>query len=497
MSQIKKGALLSYFTIFLSNVIGLLLTPFVIRNLGNSEYGLYQLIGAFVGYISIIDFGLNNSVVRFVSKYRAENDKKSEENFLAIIMCIYGVIALVILVIGIILYINLDNIFSNSLTNTEISKAKIMFIVLVFNLVVTIPGGSFTAICSGYEQFVFPKTINIARYIFRSISVVGLLVLGGDAIGLVVIDTIMNLLVILFIATYTFKKLKVTFKIHSFNIPLIKDIFSFSVWVFVYAIVHQFQWNAGQFVIGVNTNTVTVAIFAVGIMLGGYYAAFGGVINSVLIPKANQMVVANLGESNLTEKMIKYGRLNAYIMSLVLSSFILFGREFILLWVGDTYNLSYRVAIIMMVALSLLLIQGFGNSILEAKKKNRFKSILSLTTISLAIIIGFFLSKSYGIMGVIIPLGIAIFLNSLIMNIYYKIVFSFKPIMFFKNALLKLFLFHTALTLLFFYFKSFFIVDSWIVLALCIVSYFVFYVFITYFFLMNSSEKDMLKANFK
>lgn len=37
MSQLKKGALLSYANIFLTNIIGLILTPFIIRILGD-EY---------------------------------------------------------------------------------------------------------------------------------------------------------------------------------------------------------------------------------------------------------------------------------------------------------------------------------------------------------------------------------------------------------------------------------------------------------------------------
>src|SRR5690625_3872798 len=99
MSQLKKGALLSYANIFLTNVIGLILTPFIVKSLGDSEYGLSTLIGAFVAQISILNLGLNNTVIRYISKYRAEKDKKGEENFLSSIMLIYcGMSFLVLLV---------------------------------------------------------------------------------------------------------------------------------------------------------------------------------------------------------------------------------------------------------------------------------------------------------------------------------------------------------------------------------------------------------------
>ena len=198
MSQLKKGVLLSYVTIFLTNIIGLVLTPFIIKSLGDAEYGLYILIGAFVGYIGVLDLGLNNTIIRFVAKYRAEKDKEGEENFLAITMLIYIIISFIVVIFGVLMYYNLDTFFSNSLTLNELEKAKVMTVILIFNLAITLPGGAFTAICTGYEHFVYPRAINIGRYVIRFIMVVALLTAGGDAIALVILDTIMNLLVIFF-----------------------------------------------------------------------------------------------------------------------------------------------------------------------------------------------------------------------------------------------------------------------------------------------------------
>ena len=67
MNQIKIGAALNYATIFLTNIIGLIMTPFILNHLGKAEYGIYLTIGALVGTISLLDFGLNNTVVRFVA----------------------------------------------------------------------------------------------------------------------------------------------------------------------------------------------------------------------------------------------------------------------------------------------------------------------------------------------------------------------------------------------------------------------------------------------
>src|SRR5690606_41053038 len=104
INQLKGGAALSYITIFLTNIVGLVLTPFIIRSFGSAEDGLYTMIGALVGYMSVLDFGLNDTIVRYVAKYRAENDKEGEENFLAHSFIMYVCISIVVTILGLILY---------------------------------------------------------------------------------------------------------------------------------------------------------------------------------------------------------------------------------------------------------------------------------------------------------------------------------------------------------------------------------------------------------
>lgn len=68
VNELKAGAFLSYLSIFVTIVIALLYTPIMLRLLGQSEYGLYSLIGAVVGYLSILDLGLGNAMVRYNAK---------------------------------------------------------------------------------------------------------------------------------------------------------------------------------------------------------------------------------------------------------------------------------------------------------------------------------------------------------------------------------------------------------------------------------------------
>jgi O-antigen/teichoic acid export membrane protein len=431
MSQLKKGALLSYLSIFLTNGIGLLLTPYIIHKLGDSEYGLYTLIGSLIAYIGVLDFGLNNTIIRFVAKYRAQNDKPGEENFLATSLLIYAAISTLIVIAGIALYYNLETLFPK-LTVAEMSKAKLMFVVLIFNLAIELPGGAFAAICSAYEQFVFPRALKISEYVLRSLMVVALLWKGGDAISIVVLDTILNLFVIVISAYYVFRKLQVKIKLHVFQFPLVKTIFSYSVWIFVYAIVGQFQWRFGQVVLGMLSGTTAVAIYGVGIMLGTYYGAFSAAISSVFLPRATKMTVLDATPAELTSMMIKIGRFSFLILLLILGGFFLFGQQFVLLWVGKTYSDSWIIAFTIMVSYTVPLVQTFANSILEATNRFYFKSLTYIFFIVLGTALGAFLVKDYGSLGLLFGSTLGWIISQVVMNIYYQKVMKLELRRFFS-----------------------------------------------------------------
>jgi len=492
MSQLKKGAALSYVTIILTNGIGLLLTPFMIRHLGDSEYGLYTLIGSLIGSISVLDFGLNNTIVRFVARYRAKQDRAGEDNFLGTIMMIYAVISTVIIVLGIGLYFNLDTLFEK-LTPAELSKAKVMFLILIFNLSITLPGGAFTAICSAYEHFVYPRALNIVKYCVRSIMVVALLAYGGDAISIVILDTIVNIIVIGMNAYYVLKIIKARFKLQTFEFPLVRAIFAYSVWIFVFAMVGQFQWRMGQLILGKTTGATAVAIYGVGILLGTYYGAFSTAISGVFLPRATKMTVHEAKPAELTDMMTRIGRFSLIVLLLILGGFLLYGQQFVSLWVGDTYKDSWIIAIIIMFTYTLPLTQAFANSILEARSLFAFKAITYISLIAIGTAIGAWLSLDYGPVGIIYGSAGGWLLSQVVMNVYYSRNIGLEILRFFKELLsgiLLIFILVLCLGKAIDYLPG----SGWVNLVLKIAGFGILYCGLMYKFGMNASERSIVHA---
>ena len=113
----RIGVMLSYILMIFEVLSTLLLTPFIIRTLGQAEYGVYKLTFAINGYVLLLDLGIGNATIRYISKYIANNDKENEEKFFGIVTIYYFIIAILALTIGFVITYLFPYIFSKGLTN--------------------------------------------------------------------------------------------------------------------------------------------------------------------------------------------------------------------------------------------------------------------------------------------------------------------------------------------------------------------------------------------
>ncbi|APU11342.1 hypothetical protein A5M85_13955 [Cellulophaga lytica] len=494
MSQLKKGAFLNYASIILTNVVGLLLTPFIIRSLGDSEYGVYTTIGALVGTISLLDLGLNNTIIRFVAQYRAEKDKKGEENFLAITMLIYLFISIAVVASGFFIYNYADSYFEQ-MSIDEIALAKNMILFVIFNVAISLPGGSFTAICIAYENFVFPKALNIIRYIIRSITVTVILLYGGKAMSLVILDTIFNILIIVITIYYTFTRLNIKIKLHKFEWKYLRRIFSYSIWIFIYGIVAQFQWKVGHITLSKISTPEILSVYAVGLMLGGYYGAFSSAITSVFLPRATKMTVNKATPEMLTTEMIKIGRVSLIALFYILGAFTLYGLQFVNLWVGETYHDSWVIALMIMIAYTVPLAQGFTGPLIEAQNKVAFKSIIYLIFLFIGTVIGYFSSLKYGALGMITGTVIGWILAQNVMNFFYQRVMKLNILRFFKEIFNKILPIQILIVVIG-YAINFIPGENWLNFIIKGLLYTLTFGILMYFFGMIPFEKKLIKDTF-
>lgn len=419
-NEYKLGAILSYISLGIKNIVSLVYTPLMIRMLGQSEYGLYTLSNSVVGYLGILDMGFGNAVVRYITKAKAEEDKESEYSLVGMFIFLYSIIALLVLACGSFLVFNIEALFGNGLNTNELNIMKYLMCLMVFNLTISLPFSVFSAIITVHERFVFPKILEIVRSLLNPLIMIPLLLMGYKSIAMTVVATIINILCICVNIYYCFVILKIKIKFKCIDFSVLKEIFGYSFFIFLNIIVDKIYWSTDQLILGGMLGATSVAIYSVGSTLNTYYMMFSTSISGMFLPKITRMVSKNSSNKELSDLFIKVGRVQYIIMSFILVGFILLGKDFVGIWAGDGYENSYYIALVVMIPFTIPLIQNLGISILQAKNMHKDRSKIYLFIAVLNVIITIPFIKFFGAIGAAFATSLALIIgNIIIINIYY------------------------------------------------------------------------------
>lgn len=433
-NQRKSGAILSYLSIIISTIVQLIYTPFLIRMLGQSEYGLYSLVSSIIGYLTILDLGFGNAIIVYTAKYRAQKKYEEEKKLHGMFMIVFCVIGVIAALLGLFLYVNVNNIFGNTMTSVELEKTKIMMLILTFNLAITFPFSIYSSIISAYEKFAFQKIMSIINTLLKPLLMIPLLIIGYKSITMTLVITIINVLVLLTNYIYCKKKLDIKIKFQGFDKILFKTILGYSIWIFLGVIVDKINWSVDQFVLGAVSGTIAVSLYSVASQINTLFVNLSTAVSSVLLPKMSKMLAEKASATELTNEMIKVGRIQYYIIFFMASLFVIIGKDFIIWWAGKDFEEAYSVALILIIPLCFPLIQNLGLSIMQALNKYKFKSISTFIMAIFNVVISYFLAKKYGPVGSAIGTAIALIIcNIFLINYYYYKSIGLNVLRFWKN----------------------------------------------------------------
>ena len=496
MSQKKAGIIISYVGQFIHIITGVIYTPVMLRLLGQSEYGLYQLVYSVVSYLSLLSLGFGASYMRFYSREKAKKNDDGIAKINGMFMLIFCVISVICILCGTVMIINIRTIFGDGLTDSEYTTATILMILMIINLALTFPNSVFNSIITSQEKFLFQKTLALLQYILNPFITLPLLIAGFGSIGMVVVTTMLTLGVLLTNIYYCIKKIHAKFCFKNLQFSLLKEMWIFTFFIFLNQIVDQINWSVDKFLIGRLSGTVSVAVYGVGGQINTLYLQLSSSVSNVFIPKVNRIVAETGNNQELTELFTKVGRIQFIIMSLILSGFIFFGKTFIYFWAGKEYSESYYIALLLIVPVTVPLIQNLGIEIQRAKNKHKARSIVYLFIAVANIIISVPLIKIMGSIGAALGTSISLIVGNIIfMNWYYqkKLGINIKYFWMSIGRFFPAFIVPTIIGIFSMRVKYTNIAS----LSIGIIGYTVVFSISMYFLGMNQEEKSMIKKNHK
>lgn len=497
-NQIKLGAILGYTQLALHFVVGLVYSPVMIRLLGQNEYGLYQTVASVISVLGVLNLGFNAGYIRFFARYKSEGRQDKIPSLNGIFLVIFSVIGAIVLLCGIFLTFNLNLVFDKGLSDSEYSIARVLMLLMTFNMATFFPMSVFSTIISANEKFVILKLLSLSKTVLTPLITLPLLLMGYRSIAMVLVTVSISLGIDIVYIFYVFKVLKNRFSFKNLDVAVFKELFIYTSFIAINIIVDQVNSNMGKILLGRFSGTAAVAIYSVGYTLYTYYMTISTAVSGVFTPKIHRIVAENkdklsLQREQLTGLFIRVGRIQFFLLALVSTGLLFFGKAFIAnFWVGKTYINSYYVMMVLVFAATIPLIQNLGIEIQRAQNKHKFRSIIYLFMAIINIIITIPFCKLYGAIGATFGTAVSyIVCNSIIMNIYYHKKCNIDILSFWKS-ILKILPVLAIPVLLGICINRFINLASLPIFLLSVLLYICVYAVSLFFFAFDSYEKQLI-----
>lgn len=490
--QITGGIILSLIAQMISIIVALVYTPIMIKILGQNEYGLYQYVTSIVNYLNLMNLGFNGAYIRYYVLAAQKNSETEIANVNGMFLKIFLFIMTLCLIAGGFIYCNIG-VLGDHLTKQDYSIAKMLLVLMVLNLSISFPNSIFVAFMSANERFVYQKVLNIIINILTPIASIPLLLIGAGSVGVVSVTLSLNILRFVMNVWYCLKKLDMKVNFGYFDNLVFKELLSYTFFIFLSDLVDQMNSNVDNFLLGRKMGTSAVAIYSVGYNLKNYYTIISWLVPEMFIPEVNRLANDDSKSSELTDVFIKVGKLNNYLVLLVLSGFFLVGNQFIILWIGEEYEKSYYVALILMISGYVPAIQTLGVNIQTAKNMHRMRSIIYFFVACMNVIMSVFLIEKFGVIGTCMgTLGAIIIGNVFFMNYYYHKKIGLDIFKFWKSVA-KWIICVLIITICGRSFLGFVELNTWTKLVIFCVSYGLIYVTVLYTIELKKNQKHFLK----
>ncbi|AWR91859.1 lipopolysaccharide biosynthesis protein [Lacticaseibacillus paracasei] len=496
LNQRRAGVVLSYINMIAKNLVNFIYVPILIRMLGKSEYGLYQMSNSVISTLGILSLGFGSAYIRFYAQAKRQSEKEVDR-LNGLYLIIFSVAGVLSLIAGVFLVANVHAIFSQSLTLNEIKVSRILMALMILNIAISFISSVFDSFIMANEQFRFQRSRQLLQTFLAPILTIPLVFFGFKAISVVLIQSLITIFFLFLNINFAVGQLHMRFSFKNMSLKYFTEIGIFSVYILANDITDQINWNAPNILLGMLSGTKSVAIFGVASQVKNVFINLSTTLSGVFVPQINKIVANDDNNQLLTDIMTKVGRIQALIVLYVFGGFIVVGKYFVNIWAGKGYDEVYVISILLIVPLLIPLVQSVGIEIQRAKNRHKFRSYIYILFAVINLFLTYWLIGEIGIIGAAAGGLITMLIsNGIIMNWYYSSHIGLN-MKFFWKEIFKLMPQFIIPTVILYLLSITWRIDSFAKFLFYGLVYSLMYFLIYFFWGINSREKQWITQAFK
>lgn len=388
--------------------ITFIMAPLIVHALGNYDYGVSEIVFSVVGYMGILDLGLMPAIVRFVARYVALGDKEELQKIYSSALAFLFPVGLLCTFGLIIISFWAPHIFVNG-TGVGSLKYKIFIIIVGCQLFFTFVGSVFDCYIEGLQRYSLRNYSTIAFSIIGTLVMYPLLKNGGGLITVATVNmlgySLKNMIYGLLLwqpkyGGYCFKRRNVSKK-------TLRELFSFGLKSFVYAVSLRISTLTDSLVIGAVLGAAVVPFYIIPVNFLSHAC------NLILAMTRNFMPVfseldAVAKKSTTRNLFFGCSRYALGIIIPIVAGVCILGPSFLAHWMGDEYaEKGALVLYIMAAAYMVQWLNPFSNRFLTGVGKHGIMAkigiVNSLLNLGISLVLVRYFGKEGVALGTLLP----------------------------------------------------------------------------------------------
>ena len=352
------------------------LTPFLLRQLGASDYGLWILIGSIAAYGALLDFGIATAVTKYVAQFQAEGRIEQAQSLVATTLWLYMGLGLVAVALSA-LVAPIVPIVLNVPPGQQ-STASWLMLLSGLALGVSLPSATSIAVLRGLHRFDLANLVGIFGMALFTIATVGVLLLGGGLLGMVAVNipvTLITQIPAVWLIRRTAPELHLGLR-HT-DRRLLKTVMSFSSALFLINVAGQLQTKTDEIVIGAFMPIANVTPYSIARRLSEMPQLLSEQFMKVIMPLASQLDAQN-DRGRLRTLYLTSSRLTIAIFMPLAVGVMILAQPFLKAWVGAPYDQYAYLVVILTLASFMATSQWPAGAILQGIGKHRMLALITL-----------------------------------------------------------------------------------------------------------------------
>jgi O-antigen/teichoic acid export membrane protein len=378
--------------------VSFVMTPFLVKTLGTTLYGLWAMVQSALGYFTLMNMGMPSAVMKFVAESSGKEDRLAISEVITAALVFYGIIVLIggIILAGLLAWgIPLFHMKTN-----EADVVWIILLILGIDMLCTFAGSVFHGVLTGYQRFYAANSVDILCTLIGGVAVYIMLSHGYGIKAMALITLFMNVLKWLIIAGLVFFRYRFfSFAEISFNPGQFWRMVSFGTKSLFAIIAGRIHYGSDALIIGAFLTPAMVPFYLIPANLINYSRSFLLSITQSFLPLFSHLE-AKGDNASMTTIYLQYTRLTLLVFLPLLVMLSFFGETFMGLWMGPEYaRIGGPVILLLTISLAFSGIQPLSERLLTGTSRQGVLVWTGFAAAAVFLITGLLLVRQHGLTG--------------------------------------------------------------------------------------------------